>query len=151
MGTWGITMRKSDYGLDLLGTIVDTRLKTVDFLSFHVADALELIKNLLLLPYGKKAQIIEGIQTVGLCRLYHRVDDGAGLRSLWCIVEQPVFPAHYKGPDGVFRRVVGDIHLAAVEKSVQILLLVSGIAHRILQLAARRRVQLFHTRPIRVK
>ena len=35
-------MRQSDYGLDLLGTIVNTRLKTVDFLSFHVADALEL-------------------------------------------------------------------------------------------------------------
>ena len=41
MGTWGITIRQSDYGLDLLGTIVDTRLKTVDFLRFYVADALE--------------------------------------------------------------------------------------------------------------
>ena len=27
MGSWGITMRQSDYGLDLLGTIVDTQLK----------------------------------------------------------------------------------------------------------------------------
>ena len=41
----GITMRQSDYGLDLLGTIVDARLKTVDFLSLHVADALELIQE----------------------------------------------------------------------------------------------------------
>ena len=48
MGTWGITMRQSDYGLELLGTIVDARLKTVDFLSFHVADALELIKEVII-------------------------------------------------------------------------------------------------------
>ena len=44
MGSWGVTMRQSDYGLDLLGTIVDTQLKTVDFSSFSVADALEVIK-----------------------------------------------------------------------------------------------------------
>ena len=25
MGSWGVTMRQSDYGLDLLGTIVDSR------------------------------------------------------------------------------------------------------------------------------
>ncbi len=31
MGAWGITMRQSDYGLDLLGTIVDTQLKQVNF------------------------------------------------------------------------------------------------------------------------
>ena len=42
MGTGGITIRQSDYGLDLLGTFVNMRLKTVIFLSFHVADALEL-------------------------------------------------------------------------------------------------------------
>ena len=30
----GITMRQSDYGLDLLGTIVDTQLKAVNFLTF---------------------------------------------------------------------------------------------------------------------
>ena len=48
MGSWGVTMRQSDYGLDLLGTIVNTRLKTVDFLSFHVADALELIKAVII-------------------------------------------------------------------------------------------------------
>ena len=42
MGAWGITMRQSDYGLDLLGTIVDTRLKEVNFVSFHIVDALEL-------------------------------------------------------------------------------------------------------------
>ena len=57
MGSWGVTMRQSDYGLDLLGTIVNTRLKTVDFLGFHVADALELInvdrsKNTALIPTG---------------------------------------------------------------------------------------------------
>ena len=44
MGFWGITMRQSDYGLDLLGTIVDTQLKAVNFLTFKVADALEVVK-----------------------------------------------------------------------------------------------------------
>ena len=34
MGSWGVNMRQSDYGLDLLGTIVDTQLKTVNFLTF---------------------------------------------------------------------------------------------------------------------
>ena len=37
-------MRQSDYGLDLLGTIIDTQLKAVNFLTFKVADALEVIK-----------------------------------------------------------------------------------------------------------
>ena len=44
MGSWGITMRQSDYGLDLLGTIVDTQLKAVNSLTFKVANALEVIK-----------------------------------------------------------------------------------------------------------
>ena len=44
MGSWGITERQSDYGLDLLGTIVATQLKAVDFATFNVADTLEVIK-----------------------------------------------------------------------------------------------------------
>ena len=44
MGSWGITMRESDYGLDLLGAIVDRQLKELDFSTFKVADALEIIK-----------------------------------------------------------------------------------------------------------
>lgn len=44
MGSWGITMRQSDYGLDLLGTIVDTKLREADFATFNVTDALEVIK-----------------------------------------------------------------------------------------------------------
>ena len=44
MGSWGITMRESDYGLDLLDTIVTTQLKAADFSTFNVADTLEVIK-----------------------------------------------------------------------------------------------------------
>ena len=44
MGSWGITMRESDYGLDLLDTIVATQLKAADFSTFNVADTLEVIK-----------------------------------------------------------------------------------------------------------
>lgn len=43
MGSWGITMRQSDYGLDLLGTIVDTKLKEAGFATFNVRDALEVV------------------------------------------------------------------------------------------------------------
>ena len=43
MGSWGITERESDYGLDLLGTIVATKLKAVDFATFNVAEALDVI------------------------------------------------------------------------------------------------------------
>ena len=44
MGSWGVTMRQSDYGLDLLGTTIDTQLKAVNFLIFKVADVLEVLK-----------------------------------------------------------------------------------------------------------
>ena len=45
MGSCGITMRQSDYGLDLLGSVVDTRLKEADFAAFNVTDAFEAIKT----------------------------------------------------------------------------------------------------------
>ena len=45
MGSWGITMRQSDYGLDLLGTIVDTQLKAADFATFNVAEAIDLLRQ----------------------------------------------------------------------------------------------------------
>lgn len=44
MGSWGITMRQSDYGLNPLRTIVAMQLKTADFAAFNVADYLEIIK-----------------------------------------------------------------------------------------------------------
>ena len=47
MGSWGITMSENAYGLDLLGTIVETELKATDFSAFNVADALEVIKRTL--------------------------------------------------------------------------------------------------------
>ena len=45
MGSWGITMRQSDYGLDLLDTIVKTQLKKVDFSTFNVAEAISLLRQ----------------------------------------------------------------------------------------------------------
>ena len=44
MGSWGITMRQNDYGLDLLGTIVAKQLKAVNFTTFNVANTLEIIR-----------------------------------------------------------------------------------------------------------
>lgn len=43
MGSWDITMRESDYGLDLLGAIVRTEQKVPDFSTFNIMDALEVI------------------------------------------------------------------------------------------------------------
>ena len=57
MGSWGTTMRQSDYGLDLLGTIVDMKLKEADFATFNVTDTLEVIK----------ADILEEIRQVNCC------------------------------------------------------------------------------------
>ncbi len=36
MGTWGITMRQSDYGLDMLNSIMEQQLQKTDFKSFNV-------------------------------------------------------------------------------------------------------------------
>lgn len=44
MGRWGITMRQSDYGQDLLGTITEVQLKRTNFTAFKVSEALELVK-----------------------------------------------------------------------------------------------------------
>ena len=45
MGSWGITMRQSDCGLDLLGIIVAEQLRPVDFAMFNVTDALEVLRQ----------------------------------------------------------------------------------------------------------
>lgn len=37
-------MKESDYGLDLLRTIVGTQMKVVDFATFNVTDILEVVK-----------------------------------------------------------------------------------------------------------
>ena len=43
MGSWGITERQSDYGLDLLRSISKTKLKQTGFATFNVADALDVV------------------------------------------------------------------------------------------------------------
>ena len=43
MGSWGITERESDYGLDLLATIAAAQLKAADFAVFNVAEAMDVI------------------------------------------------------------------------------------------------------------
>lgn len=44
MGEWGVTMRQSDYGLDLLDLIIDKQLRKIDFNCFHVLEAIELLR-----------------------------------------------------------------------------------------------------------
>ena len=45
MGAWDITMRESDYKLDLLGTVAKAQLKQMDFSAFHVTEAVELLRQ----------------------------------------------------------------------------------------------------------
>lgn len=45
MGSWGITKRESDDGLDMLGIIVGQQLKKTNFTTFNVAEAIELLRQ----------------------------------------------------------------------------------------------------------
>ena len=45
MGAWGITMRESDYGLDLLSAIVEEQLKPIQFAYFDAANAIALLRQ----------------------------------------------------------------------------------------------------------
>ena len=45
MGAWGITVRQSDDGLDLLDTIVVEQLRKVNFTAFNVSEAITLLNQ----------------------------------------------------------------------------------------------------------
>ena len=45
MGAWGITVRQSDDGLDLLDTIVVEQLRKVNFSAFNVSEAIALLNQ----------------------------------------------------------------------------------------------------------
>ena len=45
MGFWGVTMRESDYGLDMLDSIMEAQLEKNDFKCFHVGQAVELLRQ----------------------------------------------------------------------------------------------------------
>lgn len=45
MGAWGITVRQSDDGLDLLDTIVVEQLRKVNFSAFNVSEAVALLNQ----------------------------------------------------------------------------------------------------------
>ena len=45
MGAWGITVRQSDDGSDLLDTIVAEQLRKVNFAAFNVSEAVTLLKQ----------------------------------------------------------------------------------------------------------
>lgn len=45
MGAWGITVRQSDDGLDLLDTIVAEQLRKANFAAFNVSEAVTLLKQ----------------------------------------------------------------------------------------------------------
>ena len=67
---------------------------------------------------------------------HQRVDDGTGFCTLDAVAEQPVLSAYHKWTDRILRQVIGDGHIPVVLKHHELLLLVQGIPHRILQFAA---------------
>ena len=48
MGSCGVTERESDYGLDLLGMVVDQKLKEIDFEYFNLPEIKEFLKQAIL-------------------------------------------------------------------------------------------------------
>lgn len=88
-------------------------------------------------------QVFIGFNAVSLCRFHQGIHNGTGLRSLDTVAEQPVLSSYYEGPDGILCQIVGDGNITIVQKCTQSLLLVQGIPHRILQLAALFRVDRF--------
>ena len=52
MGSWGITMRQSDDGLDMLDLLILQQLKEADFAIFNATEAIELLRQ----------DILEGIK-----------------------------------------------------------------------------------------
>lgn len=45
MGAWGVTMRESDYGLDLLELVRDAQLAGIDYKCLNIAEAIELLRE----------------------------------------------------------------------------------------------------------
>lgn len=96
-------------------------------------------------------QISIGLKAVSLCSLHQRIDDRTGIRALRRITEQPIFSAERKWPDGILRKVVGNVYFAVVEECAQIRLLVPGISNCFRQFAPGNRIQGFHPAPIGLK
>ena len=56
MGSWGITVRQSDDGLDLLDTIVVEHLRRVGFTAFNVSEAITLLNQSIQEEIGRYKQ-----------------------------------------------------------------------------------------------
>ncbi len=75
------------------------------------------------------AQVGEGLQVVGLGRLDQAVDGRAGLGPARGVGEQPVFPAHGEGPDGILGQGVADAQPPVSEVTGQQFPLVEGVGN----------------------
>lgn len=126
MGTWGITMRQSDYGLDMLNSIMEQQLQKTDFKSFNVPEAIELLK----------ADILDEIETANrgcspkLLEAYtaemfpYRFSQAAQLLAEctadFCRNGELVVDEYLGDQEGFVKRHVPEI--TATEDSIQILL-----------------------------
>ena len=73
MGAWGITVRQSDDGLDLLDTIVAEQLRNVNFTVFNVSEAITLLNQTIqeeIEQYKQKPPSRNMDRTVNCCSIH---------------------------------------------------------------------------------
>ena len=94
------------------------------------------------------AQILFGIEAVGLARLDEAVDGGARCCPSRAVAEEPVFPADGEGADGVLRRVVRHGDAAVFEIAAETVFRFQGVVQRGSELAFRQHLspQVFRPR-----
>ena len=112
--------------------VADFRVPGHEFFQFLVGRGFAQVRQ-----HGQHQQeVFVGFNTVGLGRLHQRIDNGTGFCALDAVAEQPVLSAYHKGTNRILRQIVGNRHIPIVQKRTKSLLLVQGIPHRIIQLAA---------------
>ena len=57
-------------------------------------------------PVENLLDLVIDVYSIGFCHFYHCVHDSAGLGSVWCIAEQPVFTAYCKRADRIFAEII---------------------------------------------
>lgn len=72
----------------------------------------------------RQIRVLELLNQLNFChtstRVKHNktVKEQNGIRSFWCVAEQPVPSSNRKGPDGDLHENIGDLHFSMVYKGV---------------------------------
>ena len=91
------------YGFGFGADRLDFGLPRQEGIQFFLAGCLSKIRKF----RQQQLQVGIRVQTISFRCLHQRVNNGAGIRTLGRIAEQPVFPPNRKGPDRVLNQIVG--------------------------------------------